>query len=144
MPIRERLCVTLRTFLEQLNRIFHRRKIHVRRHGLDRGRHGRLARICRGREDAFLQLQIAFGKFILLVFEQLFELGLVLRNGLGLGRVIHGNQVRTREAHHRGACDLRQGTPVGEISVGEVRVPVKVVVDRMILVAIVLATELKA
>src|SRR4029077_5430263 len=53
-------------------------------------------------------------------------------------------QVRTREAHHRGACDLRQGTPVGEISVGEGRVPVKAVEDGIILVPMVLATELNA
>ena len=144
LPIRQRLRIAFGTLLEQLNRILHGRKIHVRRHDLGGRRHRGLAGIRRRGKDAFLQLQIAFGKFVLLVFEQLLQLGLVFRNGLGLGRVIDGDQVGARQAHHRRARGLRQGAAVGEIGVDEMRVPVEIVVDGMILVAIVLAAKLNA
>jgi len=56
---------------------------------------------------------------------------------------IERQQLRIRQPYHRGPGGLRQGSPVDELRVGEVRVPVEVVVDRVIDAAGILAAEIQ-
>ena len=61
----------------------------------------------------------------------------------GVGEIgkIEGQQVGVGEAHHGRAGDLGKRAAVGKVGVAEVRVPVKIVVDRVIDATVVFAAE---
>jgi hypothetical protein len=92
---------------------------------LRRRRRQRFARIGCRREDAFFQFQIAFGDFVLLVFEQLLQFFHVTLDGFGLRVVLVGNQVGIRQPHDRGSSGLRQRAAVRKIGIDKLGVPGK-------------------
>ena len=97
-------------FLSRSIGIFHRCKIHVRRHNFNRRRHG-LSRIRSGRKDAFLQLQIALLEFVLLGFKQLLEFFFVFFDCFCLRGVVRRESVRHPPAALSGSRGLRLDLP---------------------------------
>ena len=57
------------------------------------------------------------------------------------GSVVVRQQIGVGYAHDGGASGLGESASIGEVPVGEVRVPVKVVIDGVILIAFVLSTK---
>lgn len=55
-------------------------------------------RICGGGESTFLNFLIALGDLLLLVFQEFFEIGRILSDGIGLRRVIERKQIRVGDA----------------------------------------------
>ncbi len=88
-----------------------------------------------------LKFEIAFSEFVLLVLQQFFQVGFILGDSLGLRRVVVGQQIGIGNAHDGGACGLGQRASIDKIGVGEVRVPVEIVVDRVILIAFIFTAE---
>jgi len=138
---REGLAVALGAFLQKFQRILHRRKIHIRRDSFDRGRNISLVRVGGGSEDSFFEFEIALGEFVLLVFQKFLQIGFIFRDGFGLRRIVVRKQIGIGEAHDGGAGCLGERASVGKVVVGEVRVPVEIVVDRVILIAFIFAAE---
>ena len=75
---------------------------------------------------------ILFANFFLPRCEQLFEIFLVGVHRVGEVVEIVRQQFRIGQAHHRRAGRLRQRSAVDEVCVGEMRVPVEIVVDGVI------------
>jgi hypothetical protein len=126
---------------ERRQSVFERREIQEGRLRLDRRRHGRLTRIGRGAENAFLDLLVALADFVAFGLPKLLHLVHVALHGVGEVGEIVGQQIGVGQAHHGRAGGLRQCAAVDEIGVGEVRVPVEIVVDGVIDAAAVFAAE---
>ena len=62
-------------------------------------------------------------------------------DGVGQAGEVVRQQFGVGQSHHRGPDGLGQRPSVGEIGVGEMRVPVEIVVDRVIDAAAILAAE---
>ena len=62
-------------------------------------------------------------------------------NGLGLIGKIERQEIGVGKTHHRRTGNLRERFAIGEVGVAEVRVPIKIVVDRVIDAALIFATE---
>ena len=78
---------------------------------------------------------------VALVGFQLLQLGEVRPDRVARVENCNGSTSALGQPHHRRAGRLRQRPAVDEIGVGEVRVPVEVVVDRVIHAAAILAAE---
>src|SRR5262249_27231977 len=75
------------------------------------------------------------------VLQQFLQLSFIFANCLRLRSIVHRDQVRIRESHHGSSGRLRKGAPVSEIRIYKLAIPVEIIVDRVILIAIILASE---
>ena len=91
-----------------------------------------LPRIGRGREHAFIDFAIPFLDLRPLIGVEFLQIVDIAVHGLGEIAELEGQHVRIRQPHHRRAGGLRQRAAVDEIGVGEMRVPVEIVVNGMI------------
>src|SRR5215469_4149910 len=114
-----------------------RREVQVGRHFFNRWRDIRLLwiRVC----DlvSILEFFILFRYLVLLLLQELLEFIAVLVNRVGEGGEIVGKQVGIRETHDCRSYGLRKGAAIAEIGIGEVGVPVEVVVDGMVNTAVI-------
>src|SRR5580704_11011220 len=100
-----------------------------------------LFRVRAGGEGAFFDFKIAFANFVLLLDAIALETANVSLNGVGLVEKIEWKEIGVGKAHYGAASDLRQRFPVREIRVAEMRVPIEVVVDRVVDAALIFAAE---
>src|SRR4051812_14229233 len=88
---------------------------------------------------AIFQLFVLFGNFILFFLQQLLKFVGVLVDGVGEIGKFERKDVGIRQAHDCGAGGLRKRAPIAEVSVGEMGVPVEVVVNGMVDAAVTFA-----
>ncbi len=104
----------------------------MRRHFLDRRRNGSLLGIGRRRKDSLFDFFIALDDFVLLGLQELLQFVEVAMDGVGeIGELV-GQQIGVGQPHHRGSGGLRERAPVAEVGIGEMRVPVEIVVDGVV------------
>jgi len=112
--------------------IFQWRKIKKRRNLLLLWRDVRFLRIGARGKRAFRNLQVALFHFFALLHREFFQLADVHLQRIREVRKIEWQQVRIRQAHGGDAASLRERAAVRKIRVSKVRVPVKIIVSRMI------------
>src|SRR5579862_1218661 len=100
-----------------------------------------LFRVRTGGEGAFFDFKIPFANFVLLLDAIALETANVSLNGVGLVGKIEWKEIGVGEAHYGAAGNLGQRFAVSEIRVAEMRVPIEIVVDRMIDAAQIFAAE---
>ncbi len=108
----------------------------MRRHRVLGRRYVVPARVGGGCEDAFVNQAISLLDLLPLGLRQMLYLGQVGADGVGEIAELKRQQLRVRQPDYRRSRHLGQRPAVDEIGVGEMRVPVKVVVDGVVDAAI--------
>ena len=125
--------------LQFLQAVAQWREVQKRRNVLYFRRYQRLFGVGDGGKNSLFYLLVALLDLVALRLPELVQLIDVFLDGVGeVGEVV-GQQVRIGQAHHNSADGFRQRAAVAEIRVGEMRVPVKIVVDGVVNAATVLA-----
>src|SRR5260370_29272821 len=120
-----------------------RRKVEERRATIHLERYQSLFRIGDGGKLALFELLVALLDLIALRLPKFVQLIGVFLNGVGEVREIVRQEVRISQAHHDRSDGLRQRTAVAKIRVGEMGVPVEIVVDGVVNAAPVVASVSK-
>src|SRR5262249_32167202 len=92
---------------------------------------------------AFVQLLIDFLLLVLLGLEQGFEFLHVACNGICRIAEAQRNKIGIGHSHDSRACQLGKGTTIDKLGIGKMRVPVKIVIDRVINAASTFAAKSK-
>src|SRR5581483_10660071 len=90
-------------------------------------------------KQSLIEFAIALSDFVLLVFQQLLQVFRVFLYGVGKIGELKRQDLSIGKPHHRSSDGLRQRTSVNERCVGKMRVPVEIVVNRVVDAAMVLA-----
>ena len=138
--VRHGLPVVLRCALERGHAVVERREIQKRRNLFLLRRNGLDARIFDGRENSLVDLAIPFHSVLARIARQFPHLVHVAADGFAEIVEIERQQIGVRQTHDGNASGLRQGAPVDEVLVREMRVPVEIVVDGVVNAAAILAS----
>src|SRR5215469_3474484 len=120
-----------------IGRIEQRREVQVGRHFFNGWRDIRLPwiRVCH--QVSILEFLILFRNFLLLLLQELLEFLAVLVNCVGeVGEIVR-KQVGIGQTHDCRSYGLRKGAAIAEIGIGEVGIPVVVVVDGVVNAAVI-------
>ena len=112
--------------------VFERREIQVRRHRVLGGGIDILAWIGRGGENAFVEFAILLLDLRTLIRVELLQFVDISADGFGEIAELEREQPGVGQPDDGGADGLRERAAVDEIGVGEMRVPVEIVVNGMI------------
>ena len=83
-------------------------------------------------EHSFVQFQVALANLLLLVGQQLLKILRVHFDRVGEINEVEWQHLRIRQSQYRSSHSLRQRPSIDEVRVGEMCVPVKVVVNGVI------------
>ena len=144
--LRQGFAVVLGAASQCLGSILQRSKVQVRGNILTRLSYRRPSWIEGRLEHALIQLLVALANCFLLVGQQLLQLLVVFLNGVCEVDKVERQHVSICEPQHRCAYGLGQRPAVHERGIREMRVPVKVVVNRVVDTLVILSpvTEINA
>ena len=137
------LVIFRRAAIQRIHRIFQRSKIQMRRNSFRRRRDERPPRIVRRLGHALFNLPVALANLVLGLLRQRLQLLEIHLHCVRKIAELKRQQIRIRQTHHRRGSRLRQRAAIHKIRVAEMRVPIKIVVNRMVDAAAVLAAKTK-
>ena len=92
-------------------------------------------------KHAFLQFLIHFLLLVLLGLEKSFDLLQVTSDRIGGIAEAEWNQIGVGHAHHCRSSELGKCAAIDELRIGKMRVPIKVIIDRVINASATFTTE---